>query len=98
MAVLIYLIELKKHTFGTEFFNIVGKNPLFIYLFSELLYITLRSIPTHSGLDVFEWISENIFQNIFPGSFGSFVTAIAFTMLCWGVGWWLNKRRIYIKI
>ena len=98
MGILLYLIELKKHTFGTEFFNIVGKNPLFIYLFSELLYITLRSIKTPSGLDAFEWISEGVFQNLFPGSFGSFVTAIVFMFVCWGVGWWLNKKRIYIKI
>lgn len=98
MAVLIYLVELKKFTFGSEFFNIVGKNPLFIYLFSELLYITLRAIPTDSGLDAFEWISEKVFQNIFPGSFGSFATAVVFMLLCWAVGWWLNKKRIYIKI
>ncbi|WP_242157805.1 acyltransferase family protein [Aestuariivivens sediminis] len=98
IAVLIYLIEIKKRTSGAEVFNIVGKNPLFIYLFSELFFITLRTIPTGSGLDAFEWVSERIFQAIFPGSFGSLVTAIAFTMLCWGVGWWLDKRRIYIKI
>lgn len=98
MGVLVYLIELKKYTFGTEFFNIVGKNPLFIYLFSELLYITLRFIKTPSGSDVFEWISERVFQNLFPGSFGSFVTAIVFMLACWAVGWWLNKKRIYIKI
>ncbi|MCF7568784.1 DUF5009 domain-containing protein [Sabulilitoribacter arenilitoris] len=98
MAILIYFIELRKSKFGTEFFNIFGKNPLFIYLFSELLYISLRLIPTSSGLDVFEWISESVFQNIFPGSFGAFMTAIAFMLLCWLLGWWLNRRRIYIKI
>ncbi|WP_242085258.1 acyltransferase family protein [Aestuariivivens sediminis] len=98
ITVLIYLIEIKKRTSGAEVFNIVGKNPLFIYLFSELFFITLRTIPTGSGLDAFEWVSERIFQAIFPGSFGSLVTAIAFTMLCWGIGWWLDKRRIYIKI
>ena len=98
IAVLIYAIELKKRTFSVDFFNIVGKNPLFIYLFSEILFITLRRIPTRSGLDAFEWVSENIFQTIFPGSFGSFATAVAFTLLCWSVGWWLDRRRIYIKI
>lgn len=98
MAILIYGIELKKVTKGTEFFNVFGKNPLFIYLLSELLYITLRLIPTESGLDAFEWVSQNIFQNIFPGSFGAFTTAIVFTILCWFVGWLLHKKRIYIKL
>ncbi len=98
MAILIYVIEKKKVTFGIRFFDIFGKNPLFIYLFSELFYIILRMIPTSSGLDVFEWVSENFFQNIFPGGFGSLLTALAFMMLCWALGWWLDKKRLYIKL
>tara|TARA_R110000868_G_scaffold92561_2_gene256832 strand:+ start:208 stop:1338 length:1131 start_codon:yes stop_codon:yes gene_type:complete len=98
MAVLIYFIELKNKKIGIEFFTIFGKNPLFIYLFSELFYITLRLIPVGSDRDAFEWVSEKIVQEIFPGSFGALITAIIFMLLCWVVGWWLNKKRIYIKI
>lgn len=98
MAVLIYAVEKQKMTFGVRFFDVFGKNPLFIYLFSELFYITLRLLPTDSGLDLFEWISENIFQMIFPGAFGSLVTALIFMLLCWSLGWWLDRKRIYIKI
>lgn len=98
MAVLIYAVEKQKVTFGVRFFDVFGKNPLFIYLFSELFYITLRFIPTDSGLDLFEWISENIFQMVFPGAFGSLVTALVFMLLCWSLGWWLDRKRIYIKI
>jgi len=98
MAILIYFIELKQKHFGVEFTTIFGKNPLFIYLFSELFFITLRLIPVNSDMDAFEWVSERIFQNIFPGSFGAFVTAIVFMLVCWSLGWWLNKKRIYIKI
>lgn len=98
MAILIYFIELKQKTFGIEFNTIFGKNPLFIYLFSELFFTLLRMIPVNNEQDVFEWFSEAIIQNIFPGSFGSFVTAILFMLVCWSVGWWLNKKRIYIKI
>lgn len=98
MAVLIYAIEKQKVTFGVSFFDVFGKNPLFIYLFSELFYIVLRLIPTDSELDLFEWISENIFQMVFPGAFGSLVTALVFMLLCWSLGWWLDRKRIYIKI
>jgi predicted acyltransferase len=98
MAVLIYAIEKQKVTFGVRFFDVFGKNPLFIYLFSELFYIVLRLIPTDSELDLFEWISENIFQMVFPGAFGSLVTALVFMLLCWSLGWWLDRKRIYIKI
>ncbi len=98
MAVLIYGIEIKKIKFGVSFFDVFGKNPLFIYLFSELLLISLLNIPTESGLNAFEWISENIFQNIFPGAFGSLITAIVFMLVCWILGFWLKKRQIFIKI
>jgi predicted acyltransferase len=98
MAILVYAIEMRKITFGVRFFDIVGKNPLFIYLFSELFYVVLRMVPTGSGLDAFEWVSERMFQAVFPGPFGALATALAFTLLCWGLGWWLDKRRIYVKI
>jgi predicted acyltransferase len=98
MAVLIYIIEIRKIKHGIFFFDVFGKNPLFIYLFSELFYVTLRMIPAGSGLDAFEWMSEKIFQAVFPGAFGSLVTAIVYVLVCWSLGWWLNKKRIYIKI
>lgn len=98
MAVAIFSIEIKKISIGIEFFTVFGKNPLVIYLFSELLYITLRLIPTGEGKDVFEWISEHIFQKLFPGSFGAFSTAIIFMLICWVMGWWLDKKQIYIKL
>ena len=98
MAILIYAIEIQNVKFGVKFFDVFGKNPLFIYLFSELFYVTLRQVKTSSGLDLFEWVSETVFQNVFPGAFGALVTAIVFMLWCWGLGWWLDKHRIYIKI
>lgn len=98
IAILVYAIEIRKISFGVNFFDVFGKNPLFIYLFSELFYISLRTIQVGSGLDAFEWVSEKIFQAIFPGPFGSLITAFAYVMLCWLLGWWLYKKRIYIKI
>ncbi|MFV0378867.1 MAG: acyltransferase family protein [Mangrovibacterium sp.] len=98
MAVLLFAIEFKKVKFGVKFCEVFGKNPLFIYLFSELFYVVLRMIPVSPELDAFEWFSERIFQAVFPGSFGSLATALAYVALCWALGWWLDKRRIYIKI
>ncbi|WNH11182.1 acyltransferase family protein [Thalassobellus suaedae] len=98
MAILIYGIEFKNIKLGVKFFNVFGKNPLFIYLFSELFYVVLCQINISSSMNLFEWISENIFQNVFPGSFGALITAIVFMLLCWILGWWLDRKRIYIKI
>ncbi len=98
LSVLIYFIEIRKWNFSVNFFNIFGKNPLSIYLLSELLYIVLVLIKLPSGQSVFEWVSKAIFQRLLPGPIGSLATAIAFMLICWLVGRWLDRRRIYIKI
>jgi predicted acyltransferase len=98
LAILLFAIELKGWSFGTHFFDVFGKNPLVIYLFSELLYIALRHIPVNEQQDAFEWFSEAVIQQILPGSLGAFFTAILFMLLCWSLGWWLNKKQIYVKI
>ncbi|MCC4213650.1 acyltransferase family protein [Leeuwenhoekiella parthenopeia] len=98
LAALIFAVELKNIKFGSDFFNTFGKNPLVIYLFSELFYITLRLIPVNENQDAFEWVSEEIFQRIFPGSFGALMTAIVFMLVCWALGYWMDKKKIYVKI
>ncbi|WP_291857809.1 DUF5009 domain-containing protein [Marinilabilia sp.] len=81
-----------------SFFDVFGKNPLLIYLFSELFFVTLCLISVGNDLNAFEWVSESIFQNIAPGAFGSLLTAIAYMLICWLLGYVLHKKHIYIKI
>lgn len=97
LAALMYIIEYSKNTKWTNFFEIVGKNPLFIYLFSEILLITLLTIKMNNGENLQAWIFENIFSHV-GMYFGSFLFAISFTMLCWAVGWWMDKKKIYIRV
>jgi predicted acyltransferase len=98
LGVLVYLIELKKINVANFFFSCFGKNPLFIYLASELLHITLSSIKLSSGVSIFEWLSINFFQRAFPGAFGSLMTAIVFMFVCWLLAWLLHKRKITIRL
>jgi predicted acyltransferase len=98
LGALVYLIELKKINVANFFFSCFGKNPLFIYLASELLHITLSNIKLSSGESIFEWISINIFQSVFPGAFGSLMTAIVFMLVCWLLAWLLHKRKITIRL
>ena len=95
---LVYVIEMRERKGGwTSFFLVFGKNPLFIYLLSELLVTVLFMIPV-GGQSFFGWINTVFYQVIAPGAIGSFLFAISYMLLCWCVGWWLNKRKIYIKV
>lgn len=97
---LIYIVELKKFNplNWTKFFTVFGKNPLFIYLLSELLLIIFYEITMASGKSFFEHINTILFQAVLPGPFGSLLFAIVFMLLCWSVGSWLDRKKIYIRV
>jgi len=100
LASLIYTIEIGKWHWAnwTQFFVIPGKNPLFIYLLSEVLVIVGYMIPAGNGESVISWIGLHVFQSIAPGAFGSLLFAIVFMLLCWSMGWALDRRKIYIRV
>ena len=100
LASLIYVIEIRDWTRAnwTRFFVIPGKNPLFIYLLSELLVITLYMVPVGGGQSAFGWLGVHVFQAILPGAFGSLLFALSFMLLCWSAGWWLDRRGIYVRV
>ena len=99
LATLIYTIEIRKANWAnwTQFFVIPGKNPLFIYLLSELLVIILSMIPAGST-NVFDWVGIHVFQSLAPGAVGSLLFALTFMLLCWSVGWALDRRKIYVRV
>ncbi|KAA8483680.1 putative acyltransferase [Arcticibacter tournemirensis] len=82
----------------TDFFSVFGKNPLAIYVLSEILVISFYLIEVDKGVSLYQYINTNFFQVITPGAFGSLLFAIFFMLACWCVGWFLNKRKIYIRV
>jgi predicted acyltransferase len=96
---LIYIVEVLKWNTGnwTSFFTTVGKNPLAIYILSEILIIAFWMIPVGTG-SFFDWINHSIYQTIAPGAVGSLLFAISYMLLCWLVGKILEKRNIYIRV
>lgn len=97
LAGVIYVIEFLQKTKWTWFFEVFGKNTLFIYLLSELLVITLFMIPAGPDTSLFHWIYEHIFRR--AGDYlGSFLFAIVYMLVCWTVGYVLDKRKIYIRV
>jgi predicted acyltransferase len=98
LAFLIYIIEFRHKTTWTPFFNVFGKNPLFIYLLSELLIVVLWNIPAGNGESSVEWVNRVFYQAIFPGAIGSLLFALTYMMVCWSVGKWLDYKKIYIRV
>jgi predicted acyltransferase len=98
LGILVYLFELRKVRWSTEFFLILGRNSLAIYLLSELLLVSLQTIWVKPGLSIYNWINEVFFQRVFPGALGTLVFAVSYMLICWLAAYILDKKKIYIKI
>jgi predicted acyltransferase len=103
LAALIYVTDFlqKRNPIGTGwtyFFEVFGKNPLFIYLLSEVIAILFWffSVGDHYQ-PVYQWIFQNIFRHA-GMYFGSFLFAISVMLVCWLVGYFLDKRKIYVRV
>lgn len=100
ISALLYVLEIKKwnQMRWSRFFEIFGRNPLFIYILSELMVIILFMVRVSPQESLFDYINRAFFQVIAPGSFGSFLFAICYMLFCWSIGWWLNRKKIYIRV
>ncbi|GGH00157.1 acyltransferase family protein [Mucilaginibacter phyllosphaerae] len=98
IGILIYVIELKKFTGTNNFFLVFGRNSLAIYLLSELLLTVLQVIWVKPGLSFYDWVNQVFYQRVFPGALGTLVFALCYMLLCWLVGYTLDRKKIYIKI
>ncbi|MDO6431358.1 DUF5009 domain-containing protein [Flavitalea sp. BT771] len=98
LAFLIYIIEFRQKVSWTPFFNVFGKNPIFIYMLSELLVIVLFTVRHGHDQSLFEWINKDFYQALFPGAFGSLLFALTYMLVCWSVGKWLDVKKIYIRV
>jgi predicted acyltransferase len=98
LSFLIYVIEFRNKKSWTPFFNVFGKNPLSIYLLSELLIVVLSLIPVGQDENFVEWVNRVFYQALFPGKFGSLLFALSYMMICWCVGKWLDYKKIYIRV
>ncbi|MDO1513423.1 heparan-alpha-glucosaminide N-acetyltransferase domain-containing protein [Maribacter confluentis] len=97
IAILMYLLDMSKPGKWTYFFEVFGRNTLFIYLLSELFIISLAEIKT-TGTTAYNWIADNIFISIAGNYFGSLLFALWIMLTCWLIGYIMDKKGIYIKV
>lgn len=90
LALSYWLIDVKGWKKWAIFFNIVGMNPLFIYLFTNSY-----------GAEWFHRIAQPFTMGLF-GWAGQLTAEIVTSIVVWGMLWyvcyWLYKKRIFIKI
>lgn len=101
LALLIYIIDVKKHVRWSRFFEAFGVNPLYLYVQSDIFAILLGAIHINyagESISLHGFFCDNLLTPVFGDYGGSLAYALLFVLLNWVIGYQLYKRRIYIKL
>lgn len=109
IATMIYMIEFKNVKVGlARFFDVFGKNALFVFALSAFLPKGLGLIRIPDGLNAkgvmtyvnpWNWLYKKVLVHIpGPPELGSLLYAVCVILFMWAICYWLDKKRIYIKV
>ena len=109
LCVFIHLIEFQGRSgVWSKFFGVFGKNPLFIFVLSGLLPRLLSLIRWVDGtgpdgdvkyITPLEWFYQHVCRPLSENlENGSLIYALITVCFFWSIGYWLDKKKIYIKV
>lgn len=104
IGLLVWWIEIgKAKNKLTKFFDVFGKNPLFIYMLSELIpeFLDIIRLGEKDGNTVtaFTWSYESLFSKTpGPPELGSLSFSICFLAILWCIAYFMDRKKIYIKV
>ena len=109
LATMIYAIEIRKaKNWLTRFFDVFGKNALFVFALSAFLPRGLRLIRIPNGVNAkgdplytnpWSFMYDKVYKFV-PGDprIGSLLFALTVIVFMWAICYWLDKKKIYIKV
>lgn len=109
LATLIYFIEIRGvRGWWTRFFDVFGKNALFVFALSAFLPKGLRLIRIPNGVNAkgdpvytnpWNFLYDKVYKFL-PGDpkIGSLLFALIIITFMWAICYWMDKKKIYIKV
>ena len=103
LAMLIYFIDVRNHKKWCRFFQAFGENPLFCYLIGTILAIVFGTVRFGQSADgtpvtIHSIIHDACLAVTTSDEAASCLYAITFVCIVWCFGYWLHKKKIFIKI
>ena len=109
LGMFIFLLEFKNAKGKwSHFFDVFGKNPLFIFVLSGFLPRVLALVRWVDHTDekgtpiytsAFPWFYEHVCKNVNSDlRIGSFIYALCFITFMFSLAYLLDKKKIYIKV
>jgi predicted acyltransferase len=100
IATMIYMIEIKKIRGGlARFFDVFGKNALFVFALSAFLPRTLGLIKLGDGVNPWNWLYKKVLIHT-PGAKenGSLLYALCVILFMWAICYWMDRKKIYVRV
>jgi predicted acyltransferase len=109
IATMIYIVELRNiKLWAGKFFDVFGKNALFVFALSAFLPKGLALITIPNGVsatgtplntDPWRFLYTNLFSNV-PGDprLGSLFFALTVITFMWAICYWMDKKKFYVKV
>lgn len=97
LAVLITVVEVWAFRKWTYFFEVFGKNPLFIYIIAAVVIVSLGIIRIN-GASVKGMIYREGFTSWLSPKNASLLFAVIYMLMIWLIGYVMDRRKIYVKV
>lgn len=97
LSFILFVVEMKGQRNWTNSFVLFGKNPLLIYALSGVIVKIYGLIRIGDG-GAYGAIYRYVFQPIGGDYFGSLLFALAHVALFLLVGWFLDRKKIYVRV
>ena len=97
LAIIIFLVDLKGRQQWSRPFVLFGKNPLLIYALSGIL-VRIYGLILIGDTNAYGALYQFVFRPLAGNFVGSLLFAIAHVLLFLGVAWFLDRKRIYLKV
>lgn len=100
IATMIYFIEVRKKTgWLTRFFDVFGKNALFVFALSAFLPKGLSLVRLADGANPWNYIYARGLSYL-PGDprLPSLLYALCVIAFMWAICSWMDKKKIYVKV
>lgn len=109
IGTMMYLIEFKNAKgWLSRFFDVFGKNALFVFALSAFIPKGLRLIHLYQyngengkpvQVDPWSWLYHAVLRYIpGPPENGSLAFAICVILFMWFICWWMDKKKLYVKV
>lgn len=99
LALLIWVIDVKGYRF--KFFEVFGVNPLFLFVMSGVFAILFGTVHLSfhgESKSITGFLYNDVFAPLFGQEGGSLAHALCIVAINWCIGYYLYKKKIFIKL